>query len=73
MKDGLKIVSKTKMKNDWSTNQYQSTNRLRWLCISYTVNLESIKTVYKKTMYISFCKRHIETLNINGVDFFHFD
>ena len=25
MKDGLKIVSKTKMKNDWSTNQYQST------------------------------------------------
>ena len=29
IKDGLKIVSKIKMKNDWSTNQYQSTNRLR--------------------------------------------
>ena len=41
IKDGLKIVSKTKMKNCWST-----------LCINYTVNLESIKTAHKKIIYI---------------------
>ena len=41
IKDGLKIVSKTKMKNCWST-----------LCINYTVNLESIKTAHNKIIYI---------------------
>ena len=43
IKDGLKIVSKTKMKNCWSTIDQG---------LHYTVNLESIKTVYKKTIYI---------------------
>ena len=42
IKDGLKIVSKTKMKNRSGITVY----------ISYAVNLESIKSVYKKTIYI---------------------
>ena len=45
IKDGLKIVSKTKMKNCWST-----------LCINYTVSLESIKTAHKKIIYIYKCQ-----------------
>ena len=51
IKDGLKLVSKTKMKNGWSTR-----DDIHWLCISYTVNLESVKTGYKKTIYIFFEK-----------------
>ena len=40
IKVGLKIVSKTKMKHCWSMIE----------CISYTVNLESLKTLCKKTI-----------------------
>ena len=43
IKVGLKIVSKTKMKNCWSMIE----------CISYTVNLESLKTLCKKTICIN--------------------
>ena len=39
----------------------------------FQVNLESMKTVLKKTIhiYIFFKKRHVETLTKNGSDFFH--
>ena len=46
IKDGLKIVSKTKIRNCWSMI------RDLHLCTSYTVYLESLKTLYKKTIYI---------------------
>ena len=39
IKDGLRIVSKAKMKNCWSGITFR---------ISYAVNLEFIKTVFKK-------------------------
>ena len=50
------------------------------MCITYAVNVESIKTGYKKTIhihvYIYFFllkKTHAETLNKDSLDFFHFD
>ena len=48
IKDGLKIVSNTNMKTFWSMIYRSGIT----LCISYTVNLESLKTLYKKTIYI---------------------
>ena len=47
IKDGLKIVSKTKIRNCWSM-----IDQGLHLCTSYTVYLESLKTLYKKTIYI---------------------
>ena len=47
VKDGLKIGSKTKMRNCWSMR-----DQGLHLCISYTVNLEPLKILYKKTIYI---------------------
>ena len=45
IKNGLKVVSKTKTKNCW----YTIDQALHCICISCTVNLESMKTVYKET------------------------
>ena len=72
MKDGLKIVSKTKIRNCWSMI------RDLHLCTSYTVYLESLKTLYKKTIYIYLyiyfeTEMFRETLDKNGLGFFHFN
>ena len=59
----FKNCSKTKMKDRSGIT----------LCISYTVNLESINTVYQKTIYIFYIfmkKTHVELLNRHGLDFF---
>ena len=47
IKDNLKIVSKTKMEKLLVSDRSGIT-----LCITYTVNLESLKTLYKKTIYV---------------------
>ena len=39
------------------------------ITLGITVNLESINIVYKKTIFF-FSKRHDETLNKNGLEFF---
>ena len=47
IKDNLKIVSKTEMEKFSASDRSGIT-----LCITYTVNLESLKTLYKKTIYV---------------------
>ena len=47
IKDNLKIVSKTKMEKLLVSDRSGIT-----LCITYAVNLESLKTLYKKTIYV---------------------
>ena len=68
IKDGLKVVSKTKMKNCLSMIDQE---------LHYTYNKFRIhKNCIQENnlyLYIFLKKMHVETLNKNGLDFFHFD